>query len=726
MFESIPFEDVIEFLREKGEINIWVNWKALEAAGIERDAEVTTKLKDIRLGKVISMLLYDVGGGDVPLAHAFRDNVLIISTKDDLRRETAIRIYDIRPLVGRRGLSVQTVGRIADAVLDVAVHRGIVLAPRGYEYEGCLCGECTHGESLLEAATAKGSNELLDSLRQSVETDQWLLAGGSVGTARELAGFLVVRHNAAAHAQVLELLQGILELRRAYGLVPPVPQSPPVERHVVAGRAMPRRTLPADGPYLGRRRTIRQPDVGEADRQARQWLLQRVPEVRFDNADFQNVTEFLRDLQGMGWSIRWAAMQDAGIQPDTKITIKLKDVRFDIALDLILQEAGAGGVPLGYATIDGQLVLSTRDDLNRRTVTRTYDIRPLVEAMVRLSEPVKRAVAASIRRLSHHPPPSTQPATGLSILGADEKEALLRQAVDDALRHATARSLLNTIRLNVDVLSWRQTGGAVGYLQELDGVLVVAQTPTAQDQVAWLLQTLLDALTGQPPRPTGQSDLADGRGRVPDSPPPSPPAGRAAPRRVPPSPYLAPVPASQPTRAAGLSFQAGRVVFLVDRSGSMLEVFDHVRAMLLRDIAALDAGQEMNVLFFSTGRPVALGPRPVRADDAVKAECRTFVERIVPAGRSDPLPGVEQALPMRPDAIVMLTDGEFDKKLLDEVTRLDPDRRTRFYTVAVLYNTGAALLKELAARTGGKYRFVSAQELGVPAPEPPTTQAGKR
>ena len=163
VFESIPFEDVIEFLREKGEISIWVNWKALEAAGIERDAEVMMKLSDIRLGKVIDMLLYDVGGGDVPLAHAFCENVLIISTRDHLAREAFVRIYDVRPLL-RNALegSATEARKLFDEVVVTALQHGLLTEPDADEEAPEPSGEET-------VDRLPRSLDLLDLIRQTVE-----------------------------------------------------------------------------------------------------------------------------------------------------------------------------------------------------------------------------------------------------------------------------------------------------------------------------------------------------------------------------------------------------------------------------------------------------------------------------------------------------------------------------------------------------------------------------
>ena len=44
-FDGVGFSDVIDFLRDVSGANIFVNWKSLEAAGVDRNAPVTARLR---------------------------------------------------------------------------------------------------------------------------------------------------------------------------------------------------------------------------------------------------------------------------------------------------------------------------------------------------------------------------------------------------------------------------------------------------------------------------------------------------------------------------------------------------------------------------------------------------------------------------------------------------------------------------------------------------------
>jgi len=61
-FDSVGFADVIDFLRDVSGANIFVNWRALEAAEIDRNAPVTARLSNVKFGKALDLILQDVGG----------------------------------------------------------------------------------------------------------------------------------------------------------------------------------------------------------------------------------------------------------------------------------------------------------------------------------------------------------------------------------------------------------------------------------------------------------------------------------------------------------------------------------------------------------------------------------------------------------------------------------------------------------------------------------------
>jgi hypothetical protein len=79
-FDNVALSDVIDFLRDITNANIFVNWNALQAAGIDRNSPVTLRLRNVAFGKVIELLLDAVSGGtNTKLAYTVDQGVISIS-----------------------------------------------------------------------------------------------------------------------------------------------------------------------------------------------------------------------------------------------------------------------------------------------------------------------------------------------------------------------------------------------------------------------------------------------------------------------------------------------------------------------------------------------------------------------------------------------------------------------------------------------------------------------
>lgn len=154
------------------------------------------------------------------------------------------------------------------------------------------------------------------------------------------------------------------------------------------------------------------------------------------------------------------------------------------------------------------------------------------------------------------------------------------------------------------------------------------------------------------------------------------------------------------------------IVYVVDRSGSMLDTFGHVRGELRRSISGLRRSQKFHVIFFSSGEPVESPPRKlVSAIEARKSEFFDFLQNVLPQGSTHPEAAMRRALALEPDLIYFLTDGEFDWGLLGKLNEWNQSRRVRIYTIAFFDAAGATLLEHIAREHKGEFRFVSEHDL---------------
>ena len=99
---------------------------------------------------------------------------------------------------------------------------------------------------------------------------------------------------------------------------------------------------------------------------------------------------------------------------------------------------------------------------------------------------------------------------------------------------------------------------------------------------------------------------------------------------------------------------------------------------------------------------------------AISARKESFfesLERVYPEGSTNPEPAMRRALALEPDMIYFLTDGEFDRGLVEKLQRWNKDRKVRIFTIAYFDQAGAALLERIAQEHGGEFRFVSEDDL---------------
>jgi hypothetical protein len=160
--------------------------------------------------------------------------------------------------------------------------------------------------------------------------------------------------------------------------------------------------------------------------------------------------------------------------------------------------------------------------------------------------------------------------------------------------------------------------------------------------------------------------------------------------------------------------QARKIVYVVDRSGSMTDSIDFVKYELKRSIGELEEAHEFHVIFYSSGPPVEMPTRRlVNATDRNKQLAFEFVDSIIPQGETDPSKALERAFACNADLIYLLTDGEFDRAIVDLVKRLNTGGKTTVHTIGFLYRSGETILKQIASENNGNYKFVSEQDLAT-------------
>lgn len=197
-----PLEQVMEWLGELTRINIVVRWQTLEDNGIDRDAPVSIKARNLRLSQVLWLIMNEVGGSEVKLAYRISGSLLILSTEEDLSKEMVTKVYDIADLL----INVPRASRMAS--FDVTQGMGQQGAGQGGGG-----GQGMFGESNQQGGQRGGQDqydqggadlqmeELLDLIQSTVEPDSWRVNNG-LGTIHSFQRLIIVHNTILVHQRL--------------------------------------------------------------------------------------------------------------------------------------------------------------------------------------------------------------------------------------------------------------------------------------------------------------------------------------------------------------------------------------------------------------------------------------------------------------------------------------------------------------------------------------------
>lgn len=216
-FDAVGFSDVVDFLRDVSGANLFVNWKSLEAAGIDRNTPVTARLRNIKFSKALSIILDSVGGGQTKLGYTVDEGVITISTQDDLSKNVVARVYDIRDLI----IDVPDFTDAPQFSLDASQNQGNTGgggSSTGGVSQGGVSNQLFSGTGVTgQRQLGPTREELVQQIEKLIEdtvaTDTWKDNGGSVGALRELQGQLIVTQTPENHRQLVNLLEQLRETR---------------------------------------------------------------------------------------------------------------------------------------------------------------------------------------------------------------------------------------------------------------------------------------------------------------------------------------------------------------------------------------------------------------------------------------------------------------------------------------------------------------------------------
>ncbi|MEE9295405.1 MAG: hypothetical protein V3W34_10650, partial [Phycisphaerae bacterium] len=219
----------------------------------------------------------------------------------------------------------------------------------------------------------------------------------------------------------------------------------------------------------------------DADIQSR---LDKPLRIHFDGDPFDEVIERLAEANDVNISVVWSDLAAAAIDPNSPVRLKLSNpVPFSTALREVLDQVGGNKAELGYLANGGVIKVATKGFLDRHVYDNVYDVRDLLMPIpdftdaptMDLAEVNALVAARSTRRFD---------SGGGSMFPQEDDE------YSEELSEKDADKLIALIRETIEPDSWRANGGNVGSITEINGQLVITQTPTGHARVGGLLSKL--------------------------------------------------------------------------------------------------------------------------------------------------------------------------------------------------------------------------------------------
>ena len=753
---EMTLADVLDWLADAAGVAIVPDWRALDDVRVQPSTAAIVS-RQARTGRQVLEGL--IGGLTTwkPVDYCVWRGVVVVAPMANLSPYTATRVYDIRPLLPpAEPLGPMARVYLKASVWDKAAATGLYGGPEWYNRpdrpedsyadpgDWSLFGDDDDDpydprEAWDDADMLRGqAGVVADWIKHAVRAVVPAACDETPQVIAELDGLLVVRQPAALHRRTRRMLDGLVQASAATA-----PPARPARRRQVGVR-------PAD-------------DGADAGRRAARRLAQPVEAIRFEQASLEDAFGFFAETAGTALQVDWDELAMAGVDVSQRVSLSLRQVPGDQALALILSRLGQNAPDahrLGY-TVDGQgLSIASEASLRRRSIVRRYEIGGLVEAMTTLAVPAKRDLLQIADEVAGNASPATQPAGVARVFPTAERRRYLRGVLQQEQYRARVGTLLHGLTQLIDPhgeklshATWGPPARATTLVQIMDHSLMrfdddgdwwalsltlrghdltVSAEPLLQRRVHWLLQTLADARCDWRPAP-GEAGAPEPQ-KLPGLPmvietAAQPDAEEKASslferiRRL--RETMGDPPAARPVRIGPLTFQAGRVAYVVDTSGSMLDGFDALRDALIASIQVLDDDQEFNVVRLTShvGGPRSWQFRPAWATQANRGTAVDLCWQLVPAGKGMPHGAMQLALAMRPDAVVLIGDGDYPEDLPDRVREWNKRRVPLFIVACEPDKDGEALLRQLAADSGGEYR-----DLGTvgPTTSEATTQAGKR
>ncbi len=204
--------------------------------------------------------------------------------------------------------------------------------------------------------------------------------------------------------------------------------------------------------------------------------------VDFTDNRFEDVMKFISNITQITVDPDWESLAAIGVEKDTPVTLKLQaKLSIQAALERVLAKVSKDQFTrAGWAVSDGIINVGSEESLRKHKVLVIYNIQDLLFQI-----PNYRTVP----QIDLNNVLQSSGGGGQSPFnqGNDQQQ---NQQDDPAVRERRIRQIIDIIYANVDFEGWKDNGGETGSLQELNGSLIITNTPKNHREIVGLLSKL--------------------------------------------------------------------------------------------------------------------------------------------------------------------------------------------------------------------------------------------
>jgi type II secretory pathway component GspD/PulD (secretin)/tetratricopeptide (TPR) repeat protein len=207
----------------------------------------------------------------------------------------------------------------------------------------------------------------------------------------------------------------------------------------------------------------------------------RVP-VNFTDTPLSSVVSFLNAVTQLNFDVDWDKLAESGIDRETQVSLNLSNVPVRIVLERVLEKVSKDSSNgAWYAINDGVVMISSKVDINKKKSLQIYDIRDLLIEVPDYANAPEFDLQSVLQSSGGSGGGGGQsPFRDTGNQGPAQKRSL----------EDRTNELINIITTNVDEQGWQENGGDVGFIQQLQGSLIITNTPANHRAIHGLLSKL--------------------------------------------------------------------------------------------------------------------------------------------------------------------------------------------------------------------------------------------